>query len=114
MSQMIPQPPPSIQVGGPAGGGPQPGGPAGPGAGDADAQNVTSLLKKALALVNQAAAAEADDIDASAIHKLAAGISQQIAAEQKLTDDVMGAGPGVKMVRKASGGGAPPGGPAAY
>jgi hypothetical protein len=91
MSSMIPQPPPSISVNG--GDSPQGG----------DDANVVSLLKQALDLVNQAAAAEKDDIDTAAIHKIAVGISSQIAAEQKLTDDVMGAGPGVKMVRKTQG-----------
>lgn len=101
MSSMISQPPPSIQIPGSGGG---PGGPGGaPSGGDPDAGDVTSLLKQALALVNQAAAAEKDDIDASQIHQLAAALSKQIAAEQQLTDSVMGAGPGVKMVRKAGG-----------
>jgi hypothetical protein len=53
-------------------------------------------------LVTQAATAEKDDIDANAIHKIAVAISGQIAAEQKLNDDVMGAGPGVKMIRKTA------------
>ncbi len=49
------------------------------------------------------------DQDTAAIAKIAMAIHQQIAAEAKLQDDVMGAGPGVKMIRKAGGpGGAPP------
>lgn len=128
MSSMIPMPPRQIPVGpgGPGPGGPGgplaalggaagPGGPGGPGGAppsaigsgnDPDAQNVTELLRKAADLLGQAATAEKDDIDAAAIHKLAVGVHQQIAAEQKLNDDVMGAGPGAKMIRKT----APPAG----
>lgn len=101
MSSMIPAPPSSIQIGG---GGP--GGPPGPGGdpsgGDPADQDVVGLLRKAFDALQAAASAEKDDIDASSITKLAAQVHAQIAAEQKLTDDVMGAGPGVKMIRKTA------------
>ena len=110
MSSMIQAPPPSINIGGPAQGGPAGGPPSAIGAGnDPDAQQVTGLLRKAFSALTQAAQLEKDDIDASAISKLAAQVHSQIAAEQKLTDDVMGAGPGAKMIRKTAPGPGPAG-----
>ena len=113
MSSIIPQLPSQIQIPGGPGAGPGDPGPGGPGgeSGPDDA-DVVSLLKQALGLVQKAASAEKDDIDTAAIHKIAVAISSQVAAEQKLNDDVMGAGPGVKMIRKtapAPGGGGPVG-----
>lgn len=97
MSNMIQQPPPSISVNG----GPQaPGQGAGPPDNDGDAK---TLVKKALALVQQAAAADADPIDAAGLHKIAADCANYLATQQKTEDSVMGAGPGVKMIRKAAG-----------
>ncbi len=111
MSSMIQAPPPSIDVGGgdPGGGGPSDA--MGAASGGANAK-VVDLLKQALDLIQQASDAEPDDQDTAAIAKIAMAIHQQIAAEAKLTDDVMGAGPGAKMIRKAGGGGgaAPPSG----
>ena len=112
MSSMMPPggPPPSIQIpgAGPAGPGPGAGSDAGPG--DPDAGSVTSKLKKALALVQSAASQEGDDQDAASLSKIAADIHKAIAAEQALTDSAMGAGPGVKLVRKAAAGAGSQGG----
>ncbi len=106
MSSSLSAPPPSIQIGGG-----DPGGDPGAAMGAASDGNakVVDLLKQALDLIQQASDAEPDDQDTAAIAKIAMAIHQQIAAEAKLQDDVMGAGPGVKMIRKAGGpGGAPP------
>ena len=106
MSSMIPHLLASISIGGPGGSGGPSGGPEGPG--DQDSPDVVSLLRKAMDALQQAAQVEKDDIDASKITKIAAQVHAQIAAEQQLTDQAMGAGPGVKMIRKTapSGGGA--------
>ncbi len=92
-------PPPSISVGGPP---PGAGSDAGPN--DPDAGSVTQKLKKALTLVQSAAAQEGDDQDAASLSKIAADIHKAIAAEQALTDQALGGGPGVKLVRKAAAG----------
>lgn len=121
MSNLIMQPPASIPLGGPGGpggpgagpGGPLgagPGGPSANGPGDPDSGTVTDLLKKALKLVDQAATNEQDPTDEAAVRSIAQSISKVIANEQGLVDKAMGAGPGVKLVRKAAGGGAPSGG----
>lgn len=116
MSMPFPQPggpsaaPPAINIGGPNHGapaGPPPGlGGAGPqnGPGDPDSGSVTDKLRQALKLVQSAAAAEGDDQDAASITAIAASIHKAIANEQGLVDKAMGAGPGVKLVRKASNG----------
>lgn len=101
-------PPSAIQIGGPNHGQPAP--PPGAdtdapeGAGDGDKGDVTGMLRQALKLVQSAAAAEGDDQDAAAISAIAASIHKAIANEQGLVDKAMGAGPGVKLVRKAAAG----------
>lgn len=124
MSSILSAPPARIPIGG-AGGGP--GGPGGLGAAlgglggppapsdtpdatgpdDPDAGSVTSLLKRAMTLVQQAGQLEKDDVDAAQITKIAADIHKAIANEQATKDAAMGAGPATKMIRKAapSGGG---------
>ena len=111
MSQMFPPAagpaPAAINIGGPNHGAPAD--PEGPG--DGDKGDVTGMLRQALKLVQQAAAAEGDDQDAASISAIAASIHKAIANEQGLVDKAMGAGPGVKLVRKASAGaGGPVGG----
>lgn len=108
MSSMIPTPPRQIQIGGGAPSGP--GAPAAPGGaqngpGDPDSADVVGLLKQALQLVQKAGNAEKDDADAAGIHAIAANIAKQIGNEQGLVDKAMGAGPGVKLVRKSAPGG---------
>lgn len=61
------------------------------------------LMRQALETTRKAAAAEPDDEDQAMLEKIGADISKYIAAQQKLTDSAMGAGPGVKLVRKAAG-----------
>ncbi len=62
-----------------------------------------ALARKLLEGTRKLAEIEPDDEDQAAIEKLGADISKYIAAQQKLTDSAMGAGPGVKLVRKAAG-----------
>ena len=91
-------PPPSISLpGGPPGGGPPAGGePTGP-------EGLVAKARKLLSGVRELAELEPDDEDQAALDKIAADISKYIAAQQKLTDSALGAGPGVKLVRKAAG-----------
>jgi hypothetical protein len=112
MSNMIPMPPRQIQVGGPGGpGGPGappmgPGGPppgaGGPGGGSdgPDSEKVKQLLSQARDLIDQAESAEGDDADRVMISELSHKITAFIGAQQKNIDSAMGAGPGVKLVRK--------------
>lgn len=110
MSSMIPTPPRSIQIGGGPGG---PGGPPAPGGGQSDgpdSEKVRSLLAQARDLIDQAEQAEGDDADRVMISELSHKITAFIGAQQKTLDSAMGAGPGVKIMRKNTAG---PGGPAA-
>jgi hypothetical protein len=98
MSQMIPEEiPQSIAIG-------EPGTLAGPevdpapGAGTDDPQQ---LVRQAKELLRRALDAEPDDEDSLLIEKMLTEAQQYLAGEQKLNDQAMGAGPGVKAVRKA-------------
>lgn len=108
-------PPPSIQIGGPQGGPPGMGGPAGPtGPGQSDgpdSQKVKDLLSQARALIDQAESLEGDDADRVMISELSHKITAFIGAQQKNLDSAMGAGPGVKIMRKNT---PPSGGPGGY
>lgn len=109
MSQMIGMPPRQIQLpggpqGGPPGGAPGAGAPDAVGGGAPDPGQVNALLKQARALVFKAATLEGDDADAAQLHKIAADLSAVLGNAQKLNDSAMGAGPGVKLVRKVGGG----------
>ena len=101
MSSMIPTPPRSIQIGGPSG----PGSPAGPGgqggqSDGPDSEKVRQLLSQARDLIDQAQQAEGDDADRVMISELSHKITAFIGAQQKTMDSAMGAGPGVKLMRK--------------
>lgn len=112
MSNMIPMPPRQIQVGGPGPGGPggpggptgaPPTGPGGPGAGDGpDSAKVKALLAQARDLIDQAESLEGDDADRVMISEMSHKITSFIGAQQKNLDSAMGAGPGVKIMRKNS------------
>lgn len=111
MSMMMPPgaPPAGPGLGGPAPsaiqiGGPNHGQPVQDGPGDPDSGGVVAKLKAALKLLQDAANLEGDDVDAGNLHTIAASIAKAIGAEQGLADKAMGAGPGVKLVRKATGG----------
>lgn len=117
MSSMIPMPPPRIALGGggPAGPGGPPMGPSGPPQGaqpDVDPQAVKTSLQAAIKNLQDAQTAEGDDADAAAISQIIAKIHTMVGAHQGLVDQAMGAGPGVKLIRKttprggAGGGGA--------
>ena len=116
MSSMLSSPPPSIQIGG----GPAPGGPGGPqgdsgGKGDGpDSEQVKSLIQKAIEALDQAKGLEGDPGDQALIAKCVADLHGFIGNQQKMLDTAMGAGPGVKIMRKSAppsgggGGGASP------
>lgn len=94
---------PPDQMGGPApsislGGGAPPAPPA-----DAAGGDPLELMRKALENTRKAAVAEPDDEDQALLEKIGADIAKYLAAQQKLTDSALGAGPGVKLVRKAAG-----------
>lgn len=106
-------PPPSIQIGGPQGGPPGMG-PGGPGQGQSDgpdSQKVKDLLSQARDLIDQAENLEGDDADRVMISELSHKITAFIGAQQKNLDSAMGAGPGVKIMRKNA---PPSGGPGGY
>jgi hypothetical protein len=107
MSSMIPTPPPRIQIGGGA-----PAGPSGPGApadsqGDSgpDMEAVRKSLQDAIDALTAAQQAEGDDADAAQIAQIIAKIHTLKASHQTLADQAMGAGPGVKLMRKSGGSG---------
>jgi hypothetical protein len=112
MSSMIPQPPPSIQLGGGPGGpgGPAPGGPQKGGDGP-DSDKVKGLISQAIDLVRQAEQIEGDPGDQALLAKVAADLRGFIGNQQKMLDTAMGAGPGVKILRKNSPSGGPGPGP---
>lgn len=90
-----------------------PAGPAVPGGEEAaeapqGGDDSIALLDDALELIRQAIAVEPDDEDKLTLEKATTLLQQVKASNQKLTDQAMGAGPGVKYLRKAaqaSGGG---------
>lgn len=90
-------PPASISLGG---------GAPPPPAEDAGPSDPLALMREALDKTRKAADAEPDDEDQALLEKIGADIAKYLAAQQKLTDSAIGAGPGVKLVRKAAGGGA--------
>lgn len=106
MSSVIHTPPREIVIGGRLHGQPAPvgGGEAADQGGKGDPRQVVALAKRALLLVQQVATMEGDDADAAVWHKIGAQIAAQIGNEQRLVDKAMGAGPGVKLVRKSVGG----------
>lgn len=97
--------PPTIEIPGLGGGGPgmPPGGPesAPPGGGE----DPISLVQQAAELIRQAIGLEPDHEDKLQLEKLTTGAQQYIASQQQLVDTATGAGPGAKLVRKASSGG---------
>lgn len=102
MSALAPQaggPAPSITLGGGSpqgqGGGGQPGAP--------DSPEVADLLTQAKDLITKAEAKEVDHEDKAKLMKMAADIQAFLGTQQKLTDTVMGGGPGAKLIRKAMG-----------
>jgi len=67
---------------------------------------VKKALQAAMENLQQAATLAGDDADAAQISQLVAKVHSLIAGHQQLADQAMGAGPGVKLVRKAGGNGA--------
>jgi hypothetical protein len=89
-----------------------PAGPTGPGQSDGpDSQKVKDLLSQARDLIDQAENLEGDDADRVMISELSHKITAFIGAQQKNLDSAMGAGPGVKIMRKNA---PPSGGPGGY
>jgi hypothetical protein len=84
-----------------------PGAEGGAGAqGGPDMPGVKKALQAAMDNLSQAAQLEGDDADAATISQIIAKVHSLIAGHQQLADQAMGAGPGVKLVRKAGGNGA--------
>lgn len=115
MSMMIPRPPSRIQIGGGAG----PSGPGGPGGGDPsasggkpgpDSQQVRDLIQQAIDSLRQAEELEGDAADQALLAKAVSDLRGFIGNQQKTEDAAMGAGPGVKLMRKN----APPSGGGGY
>lgn len=106
MSSMIQQPARRIQIGG--GGPPGAGGPGGGpgGAGGAsdgpDSAQVRQLIQTAIDSLRQAEDLEGDAADQALIAKTVADLRGFIGNQQKMEDTAMGAGPGIKLVRKNS------------
>lgn len=109
MSSMIPMPPRQIPLGGPAVP-PGAGGPAGPSRGGdgPDSEQVRKLVSQAVDLIRQAEDLEGDDGDKALLAKAAADLRGFVGNQQKMLDTAMGAGPGVKIMRKNA---PPSGGP---
>jgi hypothetical protein len=86
-----------------------PAGPAGPpphiplpasGGDGPDSKKVAGLLKQAIALLDQAVPLEGDAADKAKLAKSIADLHAIVGEQQKLTDTAMGAGPGVRVLRK--------------
>lgn len=94
--------PESIPLGG---GGPPAGAEQAAPTGGGGQANAEELVKKAKDLIRQAIEAEPDQEDKMILEDTASRMQKYLAAQQKLGDSAMGAGPGVKLVRKAAAGG---------
>lgn len=101
-------PAPTISLGGGGGGLGGPPAPSGGGQPGPDSPEVTDLLDQAKKLIMQAESKEVDHEDKAKLMKMAADIQNFLGADQKLTDTVMGGGPGAKLIRKATAGAQPP------
>lgn len=104
MSSMIQSPPPRI----PLPGGPQ-GGPAAGPQGDAaqapDSAAVKQHVMNAIRELRAAEDAEGHDPDAAILANAVAILRKFVGAQTDLGDQAMGAGPGIKLVRKNAAGG---------
>lgn len=93
-------PPAQITIPGDPGAAAGPGGPPDAGGGSGDPEE---LVNKAKDLLRQALDLEPDHEDKLLIEKMLTEAQQYLATQQKVGDQAMGAGPGVKAVRKALG-----------
>lgn len=85
-----------------SGGAPDPGA-ADPSAGaDTGASDPAALMKQALALLDQVKQAESDEQDTLLLEKMTTMGQQYLADQVKLQDTATGAGPGARLVRKAT------------
>ena len=105
MSSMIQQPPQRIQIGGAGPGGDQTGGgagapPAGGGKPGPDSQRVRDLIQQAIDNLREAEGFEGDAVGQALIAKTVADLRGFIGNQQKMEDTAMGAGPGIKLMRK--------------
>lgn len=84
--------------------GPDPSQPAGPDdqGGDSTPED---LIQQAIDLVKQAVDLDPDHEDKLNLEDTITKLQKYLASQQQMTDKAMGAGPGVKAIRKASGGG---------
>jgi hypothetical protein len=106
MSSMIQAPPQSIPL---PGAGPA-AGPGGPGAGPdpsqqaPDSAKVSEYVKQAIKFLRMAEDAEGHDPDAAILAAAVAQLRKFVGAQTDLGDQAMGAGPGVKLIRKNASG----------
>jgi hypothetical protein len=70
---------------------------------DNGGEDPVELMRQALEKTRKAAILEPDDEDQAALEKLGADIAKYIGSQQAMIDSAVGAGPGVKLVRKAGG-----------
>lgn len=99
---MMGGPPPSISL-------PAPGGEPPAASGGEWPSDPVDIARKLLEGIRALAAAEPDDEDQAQIEKMGADMAKYLANQQKLVDSATGAGPGAKLIRKATraGGGTP-------
>jgi hypothetical protein len=97
LSQIVGGPPPPPIGAPPDTGGGIPGQP--------DSPDVTDLINQAADLLQQALSQEKDPEDKALIADLIAKAHKFTGSQQKLIDQAVGAGPGAKVIRKATGGG---------
>lgn len=109
MSSMIQGPPPRIPLPGPAGVGAPPAPPAAAQAPDSAA--VKQHVMNAIRELRAAEDAEGHDPDAAILANAVAILRKFVGAQTDLGDQAMGAGPGIKLVRKNTAGGGAPAGP---
>ena len=105
----------ALGVGGPPpDGGPSAGPPGGGGQPGPDTPQVEDAVRKAIDAVQEGLDGENDPGDKAFLADIIAKLHKFLGDQQKMVDTAIGAGPGVKLLRKAQGGGGgapPPGGP---
>jgi hypothetical protein len=79
-------------------------------AAEGESSDPSDLVRQALDLLRKALEIEPDDEDTLLLEKMTTQGQQYLAAQQKLGDQAMGAGPGEKFLRKSGNGGSAGGG----
>lgn len=96
--------PPAPDAGGAPPSIPLPGADGQPSDGAASQDDPVDLMNQVKDLLRRAEQADPDHEDKLLLEKMLTEAQQYLANQQKLTDTVTGAGPGAKIIRKASGG----------